>query len=70
MTQRRISEGHQAVLDTLARPDLSPEQRVTLAKSVAAVEKAALQLQILRERERNRQKRQKERQETVESYTI
>jgi hypothetical protein len=59
MSQRRINPGHQAILDTLARPDLNPESRVQLAKSLAGVEKVALQLQFLRERERIRKVRKK-----------
>jgi hypothetical protein len=59
MSQRKINPGHQAILDTLARPDLNPDHRVQLAKSLAGLEKVAIQLQILRERERIRRARKK-----------
>lgn len=57
MSQRKINPGHQAVIDTLARPDLNAEHRVQLAKSLAGVEKVAIQLQVLRERIRKARKK-------------
>jgi hypothetical protein len=50
MSQRKIPPPSRARYTR--ETDLSPEHRVTLARGIAAVEKAALRLQVLRHPER------------------